>query len=130
ARPRRGAPARGGGRPPAQDAQAGRQRGDPQGFGAWRLEAAAAAVSGAAPCDHAAARHRRGRTQCADRRARGRGGPREGGAHAVIVPDVNLLLYAEIDAFEQHAAARRWWEDALAGELQIGLASVVLFGFL
>ena len=48
----------------------------------------------------------------------------------MIVPDVNLLLYAEIDAFEQHAAARRWWEDALAGELQIGLASVVLFGFL
>lgn len=44
----------------------------------------------------------------------------------MIVPDVNLLLYAEIDAFEQHALARRWWEDALAGELQIGLAPVVL----
>lgn len=48
----------------------------------------------------------------------------------MIVPDVNLLLYAEIDAFAQHVAARRWWEDVINGERQVGLASVCLFGFL
>jgi toxin-antitoxin system PIN domain toxin len=48
----------------------------------------------------------------------------------VIVPDVNLLLYAEIDAFVQHRAARRWWEDVMNGERQVGFAPVVVFGFL
>jgi toxin-antitoxin system PIN domain toxin len=47
----------------------------------------------------------------------------------VIVPDVNLLLYAEIDAFPRHAAARRWWEDVMNGERQVGIAPVCLFGF-
>jgi hypothetical protein len=47
----------------------------------------------------------------------------------VIVPDVNLLLYAEIDAFTQHAAARRWWEEVMNGERQVGIAPVCLFGF-
>jgi hypothetical protein len=48
----------------------------------------------------------------------------------VIVPDVNLLVYAEIDAFTQHRIARRWWEEVLFGDRRIGLASPVLFGFL
>jgi toxin-antitoxin system PIN domain toxin len=48
----------------------------------------------------------------------------------VILPDVNLLLYAEIDAYPIHAAARRWWEALLSGERQVGLASVCIFGFL
>ncbi|MDD9943583.1 MAG: type II toxin-antitoxin system VapC family toxin [Myxococcales bacterium] len=48
----------------------------------------------------------------------------------MIVPDVNLLLYAEIDAFAEHAASRRWLEDALNGERPVGIAPVVLFGFL
>lgn len=48
----------------------------------------------------------------------------------MIVPDVNLLLYAEIDAFAQHALARRWWESVMNGERQIGIAPVALFGFL
>jgi hypothetical protein len=48
----------------------------------------------------------------------------------VIVPDVNLLLYAEIDAFAEHAAARAWWETLLASERQVGLAAVAVFGFL
>jgi uncharacterized protein len=47
----------------------------------------------------------------------------------VIVPDVNLLLYAEIAAFPQHPAARRWWEDLLNGSRQVGLAAASLFGF-
>ena len=48
----------------------------------------------------------------------------------MIVPDVNLLLYAEIDAHPLHGAARRWWEQALSGDRQVGLAPVCLFGFL
>ncbi len=48
----------------------------------------------------------------------------------MIVPDVNLLLYAEIDAFPVHAATRRWWEDTLSGAHQVGLAPVAIFGFL
>lgn len=48
----------------------------------------------------------------------------------MIVPDVNLILYAEIDAHPLHARARPWWEDALSGERRIGLAPVCVFGFL
>lgn len=48
----------------------------------------------------------------------------------MIVPDVNLLLYAEIDAFPQHAAARGWWEEVMNGDRQVGIAPVCLFGFL
>jgi hypothetical protein len=48
----------------------------------------------------------------------------------VIVPDVNLLLYAEIDAFPQHVGARRWWEDVMNGDRQVGIAPPCLFGFL
>lgn len=48
----------------------------------------------------------------------------------MIVPDVNLLLYAEIDAHPLHGAARRWWEGALSSDRQVGLAPVCVFGFL
>lgn len=48
----------------------------------------------------------------------------------MIIPDVNLLLYAEIDAFPQHGAARTWWEELLNGERAVGIAPVALFGFL
>ena len=48
----------------------------------------------------------------------------------MIVPDVNLLIYAEVNAHPAHAAARHWWEDTLNGERQVGLAPVCLFGFL
>ena len=48
----------------------------------------------------------------------------------MIVPDVNLLLYAEIDAHRLHARARQWWEGVLSGERQVGLAPVCVFGFL
>ena len=48
----------------------------------------------------------------------------------MIIPDVNLLLYAEIDAFPQHRAARAWWEELLNGDRSVGIAPVALFGFL
>lgn len=47
----------------------------------------------------------------------------------MIVPDINLLLYANIDAFPEHGAARAWWEEQLNGEAEIGLAGPALFGF-
>jgi toxin-antitoxin system PIN domain toxin len=47
----------------------------------------------------------------------------------VIVPDINLLLYAEIDAYPVHRSARAWWEAALNGDDLVGLAPVSVFGF-
>jgi uncharacterized protein len=48
----------------------------------------------------------------------------------MIVPDVNLLLYAHITAFAQHEAARGWWERAVANGQEIGLAAPVIYGFI
>jgi toxin-antitoxin system PIN domain toxin len=48
----------------------------------------------------------------------------------VIVPDVNLLLYAHIRGFAQHPRARRWWEDLLNGDTEVGLSAPAVFGFL
>ena len=48
----------------------------------------------------------------------------------MIIPDVNLLLYANIDAVPEHAAARAWLEGCLNGSTPIGLAAPALFGFL
>jgi len=47
----------------------------------------------------------------------------------VIVPDVNLLVYAyNVDA-PAHVAARRWWEALLSGDETVGLPWVVSCGF-
>ncbi len=48
----------------------------------------------------------------------------------MIIPDVNLLLYAEIAAFPEHPAARRWWENLLDGRDEVGIAAVAMFGFI
>lgn len=48
----------------------------------------------------------------------------------MIVPDINLLLYAELDAFPEHDLARKWWEEALASDEEVGLASPAVFGFI
>lgn len=48
----------------------------------------------------------------------------------MIIPDVNLLLYAVISGFPQHDRARAWWEDTVNGSGQVGLAHPALFGFL
>ena len=47
----------------------------------------------------------------------------------MIIPDVNLLLYAEIDAYAMHDRARRWWEDTLSSDVSVGLAPVCIYGF-
>ncbi len=48
----------------------------------------------------------------------------------MIIPDVNVLLYAEIDAFPQHERAKAWWEEVLNSDAPVGIAPVCLFGFL
>ena len=47
----------------------------------------------------------------------------------MIVPDINLLLYATIDGFPAHRTARAWWESCLNGEEPVGLPLPVIFGF-
>jgi toxin-antitoxin system PIN domain toxin len=48
----------------------------------------------------------------------------------VIVPDVNLLLYAYDDASRFHEAASRWWAERLSGAEPIGLTHPVIFAFI
>lgn len=48
----------------------------------------------------------------------------------MIVPDVNLLLYAHVTAFPEHARARRWWEGLMNGRREVGVAAPALFGFI
>jgi toxin-antitoxin system PIN domain toxin len=47
----------------------------------------------------------------------------------VIVPDINLLVYAYNEAAPLHAAARRWWEALLSDEGPVGLPWASMLGF-
>ena len=47
----------------------------------------------------------------------------------MIVPDINLLVHAYNSDSPDHARARKWWEDLLNGTQTIGLAWVVILGF-
>lgn len=47
----------------------------------------------------------------------------------MIVPDVNLLLYAVISAFPQHLRAHAWWEQTINSSARVGLTQPALFGF-
>ena len=48
----------------------------------------------------------------------------------MILPDLNLLLYAYNPHVPQHDAARRWWESVMNGDELIGLPFEVAFGFI
>ncbi|WP_131784521.1 TA system VapC family ribonuclease toxin [Protofrankia symbiont of Coriaria ruscifolia] len=48
----------------------------------------------------------------------------------MIVPDVNLLLYAVISGFPQHPRAHAWWERTINSPARVGLTQPALFGFL
>jgi toxin-antitoxin system PIN domain toxin len=43
--------------------------------------------------------------------------------------DTNLLVYAHVASLEQHAAARRWFEQALVEEEPVGLTWPTVLGF-
>ena len=47
----------------------------------------------------------------------------------MIVPDVNLLLYAHLTAFAGHQRAREWWKELLDGNESVGVSSIAIFGF-
>ncbi len=48
----------------------------------------------------------------------------------MIIPDTNLLVYAYNNEVSQHAAAREWWENLVAGNEIIGIPWVVSTGFI
>lgn len=48
----------------------------------------------------------------------------------MIVPDVNLLVYAYNRDAPHHAEAKAWWEGILNSEQPVGLAWVAVLGFL
>ena len=47
----------------------------------------------------------------------------------MIVPDLNLLVYAYADEAPHHDAARRWWEGLVNGSERVGVPWVVSVGF-
>ncbi len=48
----------------------------------------------------------------------------------MIIPDINLLLYAYHPGAQLHAAARAWWEGLMRGHTPVGLPWVVITGFI
>jgi hypothetical protein len=48
----------------------------------------------------------------------------------MILPDINLLIYAYDESSKDHASAKSWWEDRLNGSQMIGLSWVTLLGFI
>jgi toxin-antitoxin system PIN domain toxin len=48
----------------------------------------------------------------------------------VILPDVNLLLYAHVNAFPEHARAAKWWVGLMNGRRDVGVAAPAVFGFI
>ena len=47
----------------------------------------------------------------------------------MIVPDINLLVYAYRDEAPEHGVAKEWWERLLNGSERVGLSWVVISGF-
>lgn len=48
----------------------------------------------------------------------------------MILPDVNVLVYAHRADAPDHTAYRRWLEDIINGDQAYGMADIVLSGFL
>ena len=47
----------------------------------------------------------------------------------MIIPDINVLLYACDSGSPFHARAAEWWQSCLSGTEPVGLLPVVMFGF-
>jgi toxin-antitoxin system PIN domain toxin len=48
----------------------------------------------------------------------------------LIIPDINLLLYAYDSDSRFHAQSAAWWQRCLSGTDPVGLPAVVVFGFI
>jgi toxin-antitoxin system PIN domain toxin len=47
----------------------------------------------------------------------------------VIVPDINLLVYAHNEAAPSHAGARVWWQELLTRDATVAIPWAVILGF-
>jgi uncharacterized protein len=47
----------------------------------------------------------------------------------MIIPDLNLLIYAYDETALLHGTARQWWEKVLSSNEPVGIALPVAFGF-
>ena len=47
----------------------------------------------------------------------------------MIVPDLNLIVYAHNSRVPRHKPALRWWQDLLNGDERVGIPWVVATGF-
>ena len=47
----------------------------------------------------------------------------------MIIPDINLLVYAHNDGAPYHEAARDWWEGLVNGSERVGVPWIVSTGF-
>ena len=47
----------------------------------------------------------------------------------MIIPDVNLLIYAYDSSSPHHDTAAKWWKGCMTGKDRVGLATSVIFGF-
>lgn len=47
----------------------------------------------------------------------------------MIIPDINLLIYAYNDQASEHAEAKAWWEALLNGKTPVGLTWLAISGF-
>ena len=48
----------------------------------------------------------------------------------MIIPDINLLVYAHNARAAEFTSARRWWEECLNGSEPIGLSWISISGFI
>lgn len=48
----------------------------------------------------------------------------------MILPDINLLIFAYNSEVEQHPKARRWWEETMSGNSTVCIPWAVIFGFI
>lgn len=48
----------------------------------------------------------------------------------MVIPDLNLLVYAYDSTGPHHLRARRWWEATLSSGEPIGISWIVILGFL
>lgn len=48
----------------------------------------------------------------------------------MILPDINLLVYAYNTGAPHHAAAKAWWEELMNGTTPVALPWLVLSGFI
>ena len=48
----------------------------------------------------------------------------------MIIPDLNLLIYAHNDGAPFHRPARLWWEGLMNGTERVGIPWVVVTGFI